>query len=47
LVRETKPENWKTSLRPDERRKIQCGERHFQGALGVSYKVVTKPSELR
>jgi type III restriction enzyme len=47
LVRETKPENWKTSLRPEERSKIQCGERHFQGALGVNYKVVTRPSELR
>ena len=46
LVRETKPENWKTSLRPEERSKIFCGERHFQGALRVDYQVVTKASEL-
>ena len=46
LVRETKPENWKTSLRPEEQRKIHCGERHFQGALQVDYKVVTRASEL-
>ncbi|MFH0810410.1 MAG: DEAD/DEAH box helicase family protein [Pseudomonadota bacterium] len=46
LVRETKGKNWQTDLRPDERRKIHCGERHFAGALGVGYKVVTKASEL-
>ena len=46
LVRETKPENWKTSLRPEERSKILCGERHFLGALGVDYKVVSTASEL-
>ena len=46
LVRETKDKNWKTELRPDQRRKIECGERHFRGALGVDYKVVTKASEL-
>ena len=46
LVRETKDRNWKANLRPDEQRKIQCGERHFKGALGVNYKVVTKASEL-
>jgi type III restriction enzyme len=46
LVRETKSENWKTSLRPNERRKIQCGARHFQDALGVDFKVVSKPSDL-
>jgi type III restriction enzyme len=46
LVRETKDENWKTALRPSERRKIVCGEAHFKGGLGVDFKVVTKASEL-
>lgn len=46
LVRETKAGNWKTALRPNEQRKIHCGERHFKGALGVDYKVVSKASEL-
>ena len=46
LVRETKGENWKTDLRPHERRKIHCGKRHFQDALGVDYKVVTDAREL-
>ncbi len=46
LVRETKAENWRTDLRPDERRKIVCGERHFKDALGVDYKVVTRAGEL-
>jgi type III restriction enzyme len=46
LVRETKAENWKTTLRPSEQRKIHCGEQHFKGALGVDYKVVSKASEL-
>jgi len=46
LVRETKPENWKTSLRPEERRKIECGGRHFQGALQLDYKVLTRATEL-
>lgn len=46
LVRETKGENWRTDLRPDERRKIVCGERHFKDALGVDYKVVSKAGEL-
>jgi type III restriction enzyme len=46
LVRETKGDNWKTSLRPSERRKIKCGERHFAGALGVSYRVVASAAEL-
>lgn len=46
LVRETKGENWKTDSRPDELRKIRCGEQHFKGALGVDYKVATKATEL-
>ncbi|HMD99206.1 MAG TPA: DEAD/DEAH box helicase family protein [Terriglobia bacterium] len=46
LVRETKAENWKTSLRPNELRKIRCGERHFKDALDVDYKVVARASDL-
>ena len=46
LVRETKSTIQKDKLRPDERYKITCGEKHFREALGVSYKVVTSPSEL-
>jgi type III restriction enzyme len=46
LVRETKDPSWKTTLRPDERRKISCGERHFKDTLGVDYRVVSKASEL-
>jgi type III restriction enzyme len=46
LVRETKGTLTPDDLRPDERRKIACGRSHFQDALGVSYRVVTKASEL-
>jgi len=46
LVRETKSTTELDKLRPDERRKIFCGEKHFRDALGVSYKVVTTPTEL-
>lgn len=46
LVRETKGKNWKDGLRPSERRRIMCGERHFVNALGLDYKVVTTASEL-
>ena len=46
LVRETKDTTDRSRLRPDERRKIECGERHFDGALGVDYKVVTRAGEL-
>lgn len=47
MVRETKAENWRTDARPNERRKIKCGKRHFKDTLGVDYEVVTKASELR
>lgn len=43
LVRETKGDG---ELRPTEQRKVKCGERHFIGGLGVSYKVLTSASEL-
>jgi type III restriction enzyme len=46
LVRETKDTHKLDDLRPDERRKVQCGEQHFKGALGVDYKVVTRADEL-
>jgi type III restriction enzyme len=46
LVRETKSSLDPNDFRPDERRKVTCGRRHFQGALGVDYRVVTKSSEL-
>jgi type III restriction enzyme len=46
LVRETKATGRLSDLRPQERRKILCGKRHFEGALGVSYRVVTTASEL-
>ncbi len=34
------------ALRPEERRKVKCGERHFRDALDVDYRVVTDASEL-
>jgi type III restriction enzyme len=46
LVRETKSTPNLDELRPDERRKIRCGERHFTEALGVDYRVVTRATEL-
>lgn len=46
LVRETKSTVRLDELRPDERRKILCGEKHFKEALGVDYGVVTAANEL-
>jgi len=46
LVRETKSTTELDKLRADERRKIKCGKKHFEDALGTSYKVITSPSEL-
>ncbi len=46
LVRETKGTLSLGDLRPDERRKVICGRRHFQDALGVNYEVVTSAAEL-
>lgn len=47
LVRETKSTHDMDKLRPDERRKIQCGKRHF-AALGtdIDYRVIVSASEL-
>jgi type III restriction enzyme len=46
LVRETKSTTDLQELRLDEARKIACGRRHFQDALGVSYQVVTDARDL-
>jgi len=46
LVRETKDTTDRSKLRPDERRKIECGVRHFRDALRVDYDVVTETSQL-
>ncbi|PQA74035.1 DEAD/DEAH box helicase family protein [Brucella oryzae] len=46
LVRETKPSTNLDELRPDERRKIECGKRHFIDTLGVNYAVVTTATVL-
>ena len=43
LVRETKGAG---ELRPTERRKTVCGKAHFEGALDVSFKVLTEAGEL-
>jgi type III restriction enzyme len=46
LVRETKGTTNLNELRPDERRKILCGKKHFKDALGVDYKVVKTAAEI-
>lgn len=46
LVRETKGSTVAEDLRINENRKIQCGERHFTGALGVDFRVVTNADDL-
>lgn len=46
LVRETKGTTNLNDLRPDERRKIKCAQRHFGDALGVDYKVVVSAKQL-
>lgn len=46
LVRETKPTTDLAKLRPDETRKVRCGERHFNGALGVNYRVSATVKDL-
>ena len=46
LVRETKSTTDRAKLRTDERLKIACGGGHFEGALDVSYRVVTSANEL-
>ena len=46
LVRETKGTLNLDELRPDEKRKILCGKKHFKDALGVDFQVVTSVKEL-
>jgi len=46
LVRETKDTLDLNKLRPDEKRKILCGQSHFRGALEVNYKLVTDAAQL-
>lgn len=46
LVRETKGSLNLNDLRPDEKRKIICGRKHFGEALSTDYRVVTAPSQL-
>ena len=46
LVRETKGSINLDDLRPDERRKIECGKKHFVDTLGVDYGVVTAANQL-
>lgn len=44
---ETKSTKERNELRPEDVRKIQCGERHFQEALGVGYEIVTSVKEIQ
>ena len=46
LVRETKSTTVADELRGTENQKIHCAERHFGGALGVDYRVITSADEL-
>ncbi len=46
LIRETKDTLNLDELRPDEKRKIIAGKRHFKEALKVDYKVITNSKEL-
>jgi type III restriction enzyme len=46
LVRETKDTTDLTRLRSEERHKVTCGQKHFQDALGVDYKVATRAAEV-
>lgn len=46
LVRETKGTPRLGELRPDERRKILYGERHFRDALGTDFRLVTSATDL-
>ena len=46
LVRETKSTTVADGLRGTENQKVHCGERHFVGALGVDYRVITSADDL-
>jgi type III restriction enzyme len=47
LVRETKSTTAAGALRGTEEQKIDCGRRHFVGALQVDYDVITDLDKLR
>ena len=47
LVCETKGSTNLNDLRPDEKRKINCGIQHFREALGVDYDIASGPDYLR
>jgi type III restriction enzyme len=46
LVRETKSTTVASELRGTENQKNHCGKRHFVGALGVDYRVITSADDL-
>lgn len=46
LVRETKGTLNLNDLRPDEKRKIICGKRHFSGTLNTDFRVITAAGDL-
>jgi type III restriction enzyme len=46
LVRETKSTKNLDELRPDEKRKVLSGKKHFKDTLGVNYDVITSAREL-
>ena len=46
LVRETKGDGWPANARPEERRKVACGARHFGDALKTDFRVVNRAGEL-
>ncbi|MGI4791272.1 MAG: DEAD/DEAH box helicase family protein [Janthinobacterium lividum] len=46
LIAETKSTKSLDDLRPDERRKIHCGRRHFEEALGTLYRRMTTAADL-
>ncbi len=46
LVRETKDENWINNPRINERRKTDCGKKHFTNTLGVDFGVVSDAKDI-
>jgi type III restriction enzyme len=46
LFRETKGSVNLDELRPTERRKVECGKRHFIDTFGVDFKVVVDTSQI-
>ena len=46
LIRETKGTTNLSDLRPNERRKVECGQKHFEDALGGNFKVISDISQI-